>query len=256
MVNELLRNRLVGKIEGALAEYHQAKALNHPLLTGRAREIAVTNLLTPLISSDFAIGNGKITDRENRYSAEMDIVVYCPRVLAPLLFSDQERFGIFPVECTAAAIEVKSTLSLSELRSSVEKMGGVASLQMTSGIYDDTGRGHTHEAKGVLRYLFAYGSDLSARDEFDRYKEADPNWHTNPALEVFCVVGKGAWAFCSAGRGEEARAWRSISASNQHGEVIFTLASLSNLLNYTIATRGYPHISKYLQHEALRKLDV
>lgn len=241
MSNELFRNRAVGAIQQAMREYDEAKKIGHAGMVGRVREIAVERLLTPFLSRPFEIGTGKIVDHEDQQSAETDVIVYSRTVLPPIMYS--ERDGIFPSEACFYALEVKSTLSATELDNSIAKARRLTELRYASGQRDSEGNTVHHMVTRIVPAVFAFDSDLASdgKSEFARYRERDANWRTDPAVRGICIPRRGYWWFEM-----PTRRWLWLEPTPVYDEVIEFLAQTVNQLHAKLAERGQPALGHYI----------
>lgn len=205
-------------------------------MQGRMREVALNQLFKPLLPSDVTVGTGKIVDADGRQSAQTDVVIYSPRLLPALLYAPEE--GLFPVEACFFAIEVKTTVSAAEVRSSIEKIRRLRELQLSSG---NTGGG---VPMAVTTLLFAYDTDLAVEGttELERYRSLDPDADTAPLIEGICVVGRGYWIFSRPGGSH----WFQAKSTVEHDEVIDFLGGVVNSLPEKMAARGLPSLGNYL----------
>jgi hypothetical protein len=85
---------------------------------GRIAEEIIRNVLIRTMPKRFSIGTGIIFSAHGEVSRQTDIVIYDSFYNSPLL----SEFGssIFPVEIVFATLEVKSVLTKSELRKSID----------------------------------------------------------------------------------------------------------------------------------------
>lgn len=81
---------------------------------GRVTEEIIRNVLQRILPKRFSLGTGFVINSAGKISAQTDIVIYDNFYNSPLL----SEFGahLFPVECVYATIEVKSVLTIAELR--------------------------------------------------------------------------------------------------------------------------------------------
>ena len=219
MSNKLFRNRLIAKIKAAKAEYDNSSPLEHPYMKGRVREIVLQNLIEPILPQDFQIGNGKITDKNGGMSKETDLIIYSNKLIPPILYS--ERLGVFPIDSCVAAIEVKSTLTAAEIDDTIKKADALVKLKYSSGQFDSSGNPLSHKIGVVTRSLFAFQSDLSKKNELERYGEKDHNYKTCPKIKAFCIMGKGVWCFDT-----NKKKWFHTKPTDDHDEVITFLTSI------------------------------
>lgn len=240
MANILFRQNLIIKIKGAIEEANNASNLDHNYLIGRVREIVISNLFSPLLSDNFSIGTGKITDYNGKNSSETDLVIYTKKLIPPLMFSTE--FGYFPKESVLAVLEVKSKLTLEELRTTKLKFDKLDTLEMTSGDFNENHEGETTEnVYGVIKSLFAFSTDLTASTDIERLLKEYPDAKNESFINSICVVGKGYWTF-----NHREKKWLKVEATEDHEEVIRFLSSLINSLNDSLRSRGNPRIGSYL----------
>lgn len=239
MPNEIFRHRLQTAIQNAQKAYTDASLVDHAGLRGRVREILAEQLLTLVLPSPFEIGTGKIVDSYGAQSAETDIIVYSKSILPPILYS--ARDGIFPVEASFLALEVKSRLTSFELDDAMTKASRLRKLSYISGLHSPSHEAIAHELTPVISVVFAFGSDLVSKDELERYSERDPEWKSNPLIRAICVIGHGYWWF-----NKERSSWIVHPPTPDLEEVVEFLALASNTAIYSLKRRGQPRLGKYL----------
>ena len=178
MGNQIFRTRLEKAIQRALEDARDCSSLDHSGMVGHVREIFVEDLLRPLLPKGFYIGKGKITDAKGALSSETDIIIYDRHSVPPALYDDKN--GVFPVEIVHYCIEVKSMLTATELRDALEKGIKLRSLF----------GGHLFHSA-----LFAFGSDLTASPDADRFIQAQKEMLAPLPINIFCVAGRqyGYW---------------------------------------------------------------
>jgi hypothetical protein len=235
--NAIYRDRIINNIQYAVSEAHSAAQVKHSGLIGRIRELAAEKILQPVLPAAFDIGTGKIADRNAALSAEVDLVIYNRDLLPSLMYSDRD--GIYPIESTYYAFEIKSTCSASNLVDAIEKAGQIIAL--------DHSRKESYpgnKSPAVLVF-FAFGSDLSldGKTELARYKELDSAWHDDPVIKVICVVGRGCWYFSAENR------WRYLPATNTFDEVLILVSQIVNTLvrRLIVSDRPAPLFWDYLR---------
>jgi hypothetical protein len=84
---------------------------------GRITEEIIKGVLERTLPKRFSIGTGIIINSNGGVSTQTDIVIYDNFFNSPLLTEYGVR--VFPVECVYATIEVKSVLSMSDLRKGI-----------------------------------------------------------------------------------------------------------------------------------------
>lgn len=240
MAKQFYRDRLINNIKHALGEARNASKVEHSGMRGRIREIAASDIFSPMLPGGFEIGTGKICDRDGRQSLETDLVIYNRSILPPILYS--ERDGLFPIEACFYSIEVKSSITAKEVKDAVQKGQRILELRSATEVADyDPGTLVVH--KSVLLALCGFGSDLkeSGMTEIERYAKYDPNWNTNPILRVICVAGRGYWYF----RFDDSR-WMFHPATESYDEVIDFVGGICNSLSTNLDTRKGQRLGYYL----------
>jgi|WetSurMetagenome_2_1015567.scaffolds.fasta_scaffold341200_1 hypothetical protein len=109
----------------------QSQIIN-PGEKGREREKKLLSFLHTYLPSKYALENGEIVDLDSNTSRQCDLVIY-DHLNCPFLFAGN-NYMIFPVEPVMATVEVKSTLSIAELKDASEKIKSVKNLQRENGL--------------------------------------------------------------------------------------------------------------------------
>lgn len=224
MPNQIYRDNLINYIQYAVNEARNAARVDHAGLIGKIRELAAEKLLRPILPSAFHIGTGKIVDKHTTLSAEVDLVIYNRDLLPPIMYSDRD--GIFPIESTYYAFEIKSECSATNLKDAIDKQRQLITLEHSK---KELYKGNNSPVTFVF---FAFGSDLSpeGKNEFARYKELDSNWKDDPIIKVLCIVGRGYWYFSK-------KKWWYQPATSTFDEVLILLSHTVN----TVMPHPYPN---------------
>lgn len=241
MANELIRNEFKNNVRSALTSARNADQIGHAGLTGRAREVFVQQMLRPVLPPYAEFGSGKIVDSQGHTSAETDVIIYSRQTLPPLLF--ESGFGVYPAEACVYAIEVKSRLTAGELASTIEKFQ-----RLRDFVYLPVALNAAFQAAGgptppVIPLLFAYDTDLTAKDELERYRELDGEADTKPAVPILCVAGRGYWWFKP---NEPREKWIKHLPTADHEEVIELIGGIANTIPDQISAKGRPRFGNYL----------
>lgn len=224
MANKIYRDRLINNIRNAVAEARAAAVVDHAPMMGGIREIAVSGIFAPFLTSDFKIGTGKICDSQGNQSGQSDLIIYSPSVL-PAVMHNQD-LGIFPGESCLYAIEIKSRLNATELGKTISNASRMRKLTYgpASGHLPD-GRPLTQK---TMITLFAFDSDLKTGidGEMARYVKHDPEWDSIPLLRAICIVGVGYLYFDM-----DNRRWVGTKPSSDFDEVIDFVSGIGNTLS-------------------------
>ena len=253
MVNMLYRKNVVDNIDAAIRNALAASDVDHPVLVGSIREIALKHLFRPLLTDVADIGTGKIIDNLGTQSNQIDIIIYSTDINPPILYDEgKSDMGLFPAETCLYAIEVKSQASANELRKAIENAKSVRKMAFLAGYYDENFNPINHRLTGIVPAFFAFSSDLKeeGKTELDRYLQLDTNGRTNPVIPVICVTGRGYWYF----NGRES-SWYYWEPTPDHGEIISFLGGVLNTIPDQIASRGHPRFGTYLIDKIGKKIE-
>lgn len=189
MPSEIYKKLLLDKIHAFLKESHSIDDISHLGLRGEIRESGLGKLISSLLPAEWDIGTGKIIDSDGKQSPQTHLLIYFKKVFPPIFFS--EKLGLFPIESCGFAFEVKSTMTATEIKKTVKNFNVLKALKLQVPF---------HEIPIVyqmrpIRVCFALKSDLKNGNEFHRYKQHDPEYLENPAIEILCVLNKGLWIY-------------------------------------------------------------
>ncbi len=244
MANQTYRNMVSSNIDNAIRLAQLASDVNHPVIKGDIREIALKHIFRPLLTNVVDIGTGKIIDHKGTESDQIDVIIYSNVINPPILYDlENSDLGLFPSETSLYAIEVKSVASATTIKEAIENLKKIWNLEYVSGIYDKFGNAIQHSLSLIVPTFFAFDSDLSGngKSELDRYFELDPNAKTKPIIRVICVIGKGYWYF-----NEIDSAWYYWASTHDHDEVMSFLGGIINTYHDSIASRGRPRFGQYI----------
>lgn len=118
---------------GIVDRMRQSNLFMHMGDRGEFREQIIQEFLRPYLPPCYGLDPGEIFSSDGQQSAQVDIVIY-DAVFSTVLFQSKTR-KLFPAESVYGSIEVKSTLSLSELD---RACGNVASVKKLSRRQADT----------------------------------------------------------------------------------------------------------------------
>ncbi len=195
--------------------------------------------------ADIGIGTGQIIEYENKsISSEHDIILYDKSIIPPVLY--KEKSGIFPIESVLYTIEIKTTLTSTELKKAHEAAKTLSSFSYLPGFQEI----NPPEVERVRSVLFAINSDLSleGKSEVNRYKDIYyPGDY--PHLRAICVVGRGY-------RFEKDGAWIQDPGHVSCSEVLSFIGGVCNTYRKVSASRGNPSLGYYVIDYSGRELPV
>lgn len=133
----------------------------HPGEKGRANEVAMAQILEAFLPARWEVGTGLLIDSRGNYSKQMDIVVH-ERSDQPAAFAQTTQM-LFPVESVVACIEIKTTVTTTDLKKDLpNKQQSVLSLEPIDG--------HTHPLFAIL----GYNSGASPSAVITAFEQAQP----------------------------------------------------------------------------------
>lgn len=227
-MNDLYRDIIYNLARRAIADASSISGLLHAGTKGQLRELFVRQLLQPILPDKYIIGSGNIITAYNQVSNQIDVIVCDKRIVSPLLF--QGDVGIFPVESVLSTIEVKSTLTLDELRKSHQSASLTNKFKHCTTPHPPI----EHHVQAV----FAFATDLSqnGRSEIDRYVELSAS--DDSGLKSICVVGRGCWIKTDEG-------WSDWTMPGIGGEIVAFLIATANTIQRRGLTRRAPDLRDY-----------
>ena len=125
-MNKLYFRLVESRIKKALEDSKIAEEYDNQVLKGRAREIFISDLLKPFLSTNFEICTGHVIDSVNGHSRQIDIIIFDSRIIPPIMLTEGE--GIIPYEAVLATIEVKTKLDAEKLKESIENARSIKTL--------------------------------------------------------------------------------------------------------------------------------
>ena len=237
MANSIFRTRLISSVATAVRHAHDAAQSSHLGVRGRLREVALQELIRPLLPNGIQAGTGIVVDSDGRQSNQIDIIIYSTSLLPPFMKVEEQVF--VPVEACIQAIEVKSCLTADEMRDAVTKARSIKDLNV---LMNDA----VPFKVSPICSLFAFASDLTGdvKTEKDRYLECNPPIQGSSfvLLNDICVVGKGYWKMDDTPSG-----WTFVSPTEEYDEVISMLAMAANSIPHWMRYRGVPQFGSYVQ---------
>jgi hypothetical protein len=240
-MNDLYRDLVLARIHGAVAMAEAYVGIEHSLLKGELREMVIRELFRPLFPADIGVGTGVIVSAENDepQSPQQDVVIYDRSILPPLLA--EMATGLFPLESVLITVEVKSKLTLDELKTTHASAQCLGSLTFQPGFYDERDRVIDKPRADILPCLLAFATDLveGGKTEIARYDEMRDG--EPPSIGLICVVGRGCWYW-----NPERGCWFEAIRGNNYDEVVIFLTILLNTYPSTSEKRGQPRLGRYL----------
>jgi hypothetical protein len=206
-------------VQAALAMAQAVRNINHPGILGEIREILVRELFRPLLPADIGIGTGKLIDYKRNLSQQTDIILFDRSLAPPMMLS--EGLGIFPIDACLQVIEVKSTLTLDDVKASHKHALNIGQLSFSR--------------KNVNSYrarclLFAFARRTKRKFASAQYKQfcetsgdipVDSGGTPVPPIRAICIV--------DAEYGHEYRGkWEGLPSDGAGSEVLLFIGGIIN----------------------------
>jgi len=205
MPESVLALNVIDLVENCIRKAALASKVEHHGLAGDIREIFLSDLLIPLLPQDFKIGTGKIIDRKGELSQQTDIIIYNRKRFPAIMFDSKK--GIFPIDSVYYSIEVKTTVTATELKNTIEK---AKTLRQLNG-----------EQPNFV--LFGFNTDVkTAQSDLARVSTYQTGFE-KPPLNIYCNVDQG---YCFYDKKE----WKIHSNCKRHAEVIGLIIGIINTL--------------------------
>lgn len=194
MLNQIVKARFKHVID----LFNLTGHIDHTVEKGGFREFFVSQLIRPLIPNHFGIGTGIIIDKSGKQSPQIDLLIYDRRTLQPIFEADNR--GIYPIDSVMAVIEVKTSLSTTDLPVLQETALCLLPGHHEESLYISTPgtKPNPHDPDHPLTNyplysIFSYTSN-AGRAESDRIKEncRRDSWR---GFRLIGVADKGIWGF-------------------------------------------------------------
>lgn len=182
--------------DGMLADFERVrKSMPHYGTSGQEAEDILIKFLNDHLPRRFAASSGFVIDAENTLSKQCDVLVYDAEN-SPI-YRAGDRGLILPSDSIASVIEVKSKLTKSQLKDSVEKIASVKRLKRTPVSSGDQPVTFSelivNSSYGVV---FAYDADSSMNAIAENLKEFNQDVPRSRWIDAIIVLGKGTITYC------------------------------------------------------------
>lgn len=135
----------------------QSKQIDHPRHRGDSREDSFLKIIRSILSPNHPIIKGFAVNKYASMSKEQDNLICRSDLFTTLVNTDSISY--VPIDSVAGSIEIKSNLTLDELRKCVINCASLKSINYPynpAGIYPS-------EKDNIIYSVFAYGSDKTAK---------------------------------------------------------------------------------------------
>lgn len=137
-----------------------SKEAIHPDEVGKLKEINITKQIESILPSGVGVGRGYVFDSEGNISNQCDLILYEKNLIPVFVRDGNVEYSYFPCEGVIAVGEIKSTLTIDELKSSIEKLEKIKNLKRLCK--------NNHNFRHFLSTLVAYGADSEIFDPINK----------------------------------------------------------------------------------------
>jgi hypothetical protein len=120
MANQTLANILSEAQSELWNAWERARNFKHSGIRGDTREEAVRSFLSERLPKTFNVVQGEVIDYCDTHSTQLDVAIYDSIRNFPILSKQGQESVILPAEALLSAVEVKSILTLDELKTCFE----------------------------------------------------------------------------------------------------------------------------------------
>jgi len=196
-VNNEFNDHVLCHMAGVIAKYEATKSINHAGEKGSAREAMIAAAIEPWFGPSVANGSGFVIDALGQKSLQCDNVFYWPDLQPRLSLGHEIRGpGLFPVEGVAAVVEVKSTLTTTELSGAINNLEKTNCLQaLSTAQQDDSGYKKAHYQISHCTSIVAFNSVVSYDTLISSLKD-------HSSWDLVCVLGCKGGVFANSRNGD------------------------------------------------------
>jgi hypothetical protein len=236
-MHTLFREYMLAHMAGTMGKFEATRAISHTLIKGLAREALASGVLRPWFGSSIKIETGIVIDSRGNQSRQCDNVLFWPDVQPHIPMGGDSGPSLFPIEGVASVVEVKSTLTTSELSKALENLESCCSLEMNSGAaMTSTGYKAPHSTRPLFRCILAFKSEVATQTLLQTLKMHVRAWN------AACVLGPNGGLFFLDATGVTSQF---LVESDQERLMGFSVILRDNIQDAR-ATRGTPALFGYV----------
>jgi hypothetical protein len=237
-MHPLFRSYMLAHMEGVLHKYRATRALVHHGQKGAAREALAASAVRPWFGPAVAIGTGIVIDNTGKESRQCDNVLYWPDIQPAIPLGGTDAPHLFPIEGVAAVVEVKSTLTTSELASALDNVfSACRSMRITSGApMNPEGKRLGHPVLLPAPAILAFDSDVAVSTLKATLADNEQKWAT------VCVLGGNGGVYLRTMTGSIVE----VPAPDDAARLLAFSVHLRDNIQDARATRGNPPLIEYV----------
>ncbi len=132
----------------------------HPDEVGKLKEINIAKQIESILPSGVGIGRGFVFDSEGNISNQCDLILYEKNLIPVFVRNENYEYSYFPCEGVIAVGEIKSSLTIEELKSSICKLEKIKTLKRNCK--------NRRNFRKFLSPLIAYGAESEMFDPIEK----------------------------------------------------------------------------------------
>jgi hypothetical protein len=169
-----------------LAKSGQSAVIEHCLEKGLGNEQALRDLLVEILPRRYGVAKGKAINANGEMSRQLDIIIY-DSIACPVLFTDENRNQILPVEGVYGVIEVKTSLTSRLLSESFENLASVYALHERS----NCSRNPLITGCPPFLHVFAFSEKRALRTVAAQFIELNRRYHVTQSCYSYSEKSPG-----------------------------------------------------------------
>lgn len=175
------------KAKSLQSEYDNLSSrIEHSGLKGTIREDVLKKYLKELLPKKYEVTSGCIVDCSEKQSKQQDFIIF-DNFNSPS-FVESEKEQIVPIESVYATVEIKSNLTIEELKKAIINIDSVHELEKTKSTVPQL---FSSPTRAPLSMIFSYTSDTSLENIAKNLDELNENIEYKNRVSIICILDKG-----------------------------------------------------------------
>lgn len=166
----------------------QKKGVKHPRHRGDAREDDFISVLKSVMPTTLGISKGIVVSLHGFQSSEQDCMIFDSSVTARLASAGDIHY--IPVDSILCSVEVKSNLTIAELRKAILNVAGLKKLR-----YKNSNEANyfkpPNDGNEILSFVFAYSSSFSPTKLAEKLTELNKDIPPNLRINAVFILNSG-----------------------------------------------------------------
>jgi len=233
---------MLAHMAGVIAKYHGTDKITQMPQKGAAREALAATIIEPWFGPSLRVGTGFAIDSYGNTSPQCDTVLYWPDVQPSIAMGGISGPGLFPIESVASIIEVKSTLTKTDLIGALDNVNyGCHGLKMKSGsLIDERGYQAPHVAGDPYACILAFKSVLARDTLEDILLQSTDKW------DAVCVLGENGGLYAREKVARKIAGPLVVSHDTDEERLLAFSVTQRDSIQHLKHRRGIPSLASYV----------